>query len=567
MTGTSPMAPSSPPPPAETEVCIVGAGPVGSALAIDLRLRGVDCVVVERQIGLSYDMRAMNNDMRTMELLRRWGVADELRALNPVPAEFQHDICFCTALHEHELGVWHAYGWRAEDARDVAAEAGQPISQMHTNRTLRVRAEALGATVASGWQCTGVEQSDDAATVRVEATDGSGAATVRAAYVVACDGGRSTTRAAVGIAMTGAGGMGKHLHAVVGCEGLLDEMPVSSAAFYIVFNKEAGGLVLPSGPGEFNFHLAGFEPDEDVSGLDLPALARVVTGLDRPMEIRSTSPYRIHELIADRYRAGRVLIAGDAAHLFCPFGGFNMNTGISDAANLGWKLAACVRGWGGEALLNSYESERRPIALRNSSEATFNVEALVAAVGEIMGSGLPDGDDPASDATRRVAGEELYQRTHREWNTAGVVLDQRYASPVIVDDGSEAPPWDVTRYQPFAKPGHRAPHVWLDGSRSLYDELGRGFALLDFGDASAGAAAIEQAAAERQLPLKVIRIADPAVREVYGAPLALIRPDQHVAWRGAAPAGDPLHLVDTVRGFQTLTANAQAPLTVPSSTV
>jgi 2-polyprenyl-6-methoxyphenol hydroxylase-like FAD-dependent oxidoreductase len=557
----------SPPPPAETEVCIVGAGPVGSALAIDLRMRGVDCVVVERQTGLSYDMRAMNNDMRTMELLRRWGVADELRALNPVPPQFQHDICFCTALHEHELGVWHAYGWRPEDARELAAEPGQPISQMHTNRTLRAGAEASGATVATGWQCTGVEQSELAATVRLEATDGSGAAAVRAAYVVACDGGRSTARAAVGIAMAGAGGMGKHLHAVVGCDGLLDDLPVSSAAFYIVFNKDAGGLVLPSGPGEFNFHLAGFEPDEDVSGLDLPALARTVTGLDRPMEIRSTSPYLIHELIADRYRAGRVLIAGDAAHLFCPFGGFNMNTGIGDVGNLGWKLAARVHGWGGDGLLDSYESERRPIALRNSAEATFNVEALVAAVGEIMGSGLPDGDDPVSDATRRAAGEELYQRTHREWNTAGVVLDQRYASAVIVDDGSDPPSWDVTRYQPFAKPGHRAPHAWLDGTRSLYDELGLGFALLDFGDATGASSAIAQAAADRQLPLKVIRIADPAIRDVYGAPLALIRPDQHVAWRGAAPSGDPLELVDTVRGLQAPAAAAQAPLTVTSSSV
>ena len=355
-------------------------------------------------------------------------------------------------------------------------------------------------------------------------------------------------RSAAGITRSGAGGLGKHIHVVVGCPGLLSDVPIATAAFYIVFNPAAGGLVLPSNVDEFNFHLAGFEPDEDVSGVDFEGLARTVVGLDVPMEISSISPYLIHERIADSYRVGRVFIAGDAAHLFCPFGGFNMNTGIGDACNLGWKLAACLQGWGHDALLDSYEAERRPIALRNCAEATFNVGALVAAVDDVMQNGVPLDDEPESERARIEMGAELYRRTFREWNVLGVVLDQRYSSSVLVDDGSQGPEWDVTKYVPWAKPGHRAPHVWLSPDVSLYDECGHGLALLDLGARSEMVDTFVAGAAERGVPLRIIAIDDPDARALYEAPLVLVRPDQHVAWRGESLEEDAGRIIDTVRG-------------------
>ncbi len=538
--------------PVETDVCIVGAGPVGSALALELRLRGVSCVVVEKTQDISYDMRAMNNDMRTMEHLRRWGLADRLRTLNPVPPEFQKDICFCTALHGEELGVWRAYGWRAEDSVDISAEAGQPISQKHTGRVLREGAEHAGAIVALGWECVGLSQTEDHVFANLLSADQKSQATIKASYLVGCDGGRSTVRSAAAITRSGAGGMGKHVHVVVGCPGLLSDVPISPAAFYIVFNPAAGGLLLPSATDEFNFHIAGLDADDDITGLDLEGLARTMTGLDAPMEIKSVSPYLIHERIADAYRSGRVFIAGDAAHLFCPFGGFNMNTGISDAANLGWKLAACVQGWGGDVLLDSYGDERRPIALRNCAEATFNVNALVAAVSTVMQDGIPEGNDQDADQRRREIGQMLYDRTYREWNVLGVVLDQRYdGSPVVIDDGSDVPQWDVSTYVPSAKPGHRAPHAWLNSGASLYDACGQGFALLDLGADPDDVAALAGAAGERGIPLNVVAVAEPAIRGLYETPLALIRPDQHVAWRGSSAGDDPLALIDVVRGAVT----------------
>ena len=244
-----------------------------------------------------------------------------------------------------------------------------------------------------------------------------------------------------------------------------------------------------------------------------------------------------------------MLIAGDACHLFCPFGGFNMNTGIDDAANLGWKLAAVLAGWGADGLLDSYEAERRPIALANSQAASDNVAALVSAIGigdrcrrarrreRRGGRGAPA---PWQRALRRHL-PRMEHRTGSCWTSATA------PRPVIVDDGSDAPPWDRTRYVPLAKPGHRAPHGWLDGI-PLYDHLGAGMTLLDFGAPAHDVAALRGAAAARGVPLHVLEPRDRALAERYEQPLVIVRPDQHVAWRGARAPADPLALIDTVRG-------------------
>jgi len=526
----------------ETDVLIVGGGPVGCALAVDLRLRGVRCAIVERDEGISYDMRAMNNSMRTMEHMRRWGIAERIRDCSRVPADFRRDLVFCTALHGHELGVFRAYGFRPDDARELAAEPGVPMSQKYTARVLRARALELGCALHAGAEFTDVEH--DADSVLVHA----GAREIRARWLVGADGGRSAVRAAAGIAMEGAGGLGKHVHAVIGAPGLLENLAVSAGCFYVLFNPQVGGLVLPSDVDEFNLHLAGYEPDAEVPVEELAAKARIVIGRDAEVEVRRSSPYLIHELTAKTYRSGRVLIAGDACHLFCPFGGFNMNTGIDDAANLGWKLAAVLAGWGADALLDSYEAERRPIALANSQAASDNVAALVSAIGSVIGAGVPDGESAEEDAERRRLGRSLYEATFAEWNTHGIVLDQRYsASPVIVDDGSDAPPWERTRYVPLAKPGHRAPHGWLRGV-PLYDHLGPGMTLLDFGAPAPDVDALRGAAAARGVPLRVLEPRDGALAERYEQPLVLVRPDQHVAWRGPRAPADPLALIDAVRG-------------------
>jgi 2-polyprenyl-6-methoxyphenol hydroxylase-like FAD-dependent oxidoreductase len=537
-------------PAAETDVLIVGAGPVGCALAVDLRLRGVRCAIVERDEGISYDMRAMNNSMRTMEHMRGWGIAERIRRCSRVPPEFRHDLVFATALHGHELGVFRAYGFRPEDARELACEPGAPMSQKHTARVLRSRAQELGCRVHTGWEFVEFEQSPERVTVRVSPTGSRGASNaVSASYLVGCDGGRSSVRACAGIAMTGVGALGKHIHAVIGCRALLEDLAVSAGCFYVVFNPQVGGLVLPSDVDEFNLHLAGYDPDQEISVEELATKARQVIGRDVEIEVKRSSPYLIHELTAESYRDGRVLIAGDACHLFCPFGGFNMNTGIDDAANLGWKLAAILAGWGGEQLLDSYTEERRPIALANCAAASANVHALVASIAGVLRAGVPDGEGARDDAARRRLGRRLYDETYSEWNTHGIVLDQRYtSSSVIVDDGSSAPAWEGTSYLPLAKPGHRLPHSWLAEDVSIYDRVGPGLTLLDCGAQQPEIDALRSAASSRAVPLEVLRIADPAIAARYEAPLVLARPDQHVAWRGTHPPARAEQLIDVLRG-------------------
>jgi hypothetical protein len=243
-------------------------------------------------------------------------------------------------------------------------------------------------------------------------------------------------------------------------------------------------------------------------------------------------------------------LAGDAAHLFPPYLGQNMNTGIDDAVNLGWKLAATVHGWGGEELLESYSAERRPIGWRNASASVSTAQVMVDARDYLAAVGIPRGDDAESEATRRELGRKIYEITHREWNTYGIVLDQRYdESPITVTDGTPAPVWDQTTYVPIARPGHRAPHVALRDGRALYDVLGEHFTLLDLGAESADVEALAKAAGAAAVPLDVLQLELPAVHDAYGRRLVLVRPDQHVAWRGDQSPADPRALFDTVRGI------------------
>ncbi len=341
--------------------------------------------------------------------------------------------------------------------------------------------------------------------------------------------------------------------------GLFESIPLTAAAFYIVFGRDVGGLAGAIAPDEFAFHLTGFEADEDTSSLDFVGIARTIIGRDVELEVLRVAPYFIHELIADTYRSDRVFVAGDAAHLFCPYGGYNMNTGIGDAADVGWKLAGALAGWGGDALLDSYTVERRQIALQRCAEATFNVMTLVAALRD---EGLDRGavsisNSPAAASERKELGQRLFERTVREWITEGVVLDQRYTgSPVVVDDGSVAPTHDPMRYQPFAKPGHRAPHAWLDDGVPIYDRLGRGFTLVALGAPAHEIQQIAGAAADRRVPLEVLRLDDPRLLQLYGAPLVLVRPDQQVAWRGNAAPADSSALIDVVRGASRVPARS-----------
>jgi hypothetical protein len=290
--------------------------------------------------------------------------------------------------------------------------------------------------------------------------------------------------------------------------------------------------------------------DVDPSTIDAVELIRRGSGIaDLEIEIVGTDLWVAHRLVADRYSAGRVFLAGDACHLHPPFGGFGMNMGIGDAVDLGWKLSASVAGWGGEALLASYEAERRPVHERTIAEAVQNYSAVS---NELVRPALEE-DSLRGEATRREVADIIQAVKVREFKTLGVILGLRYAnSPIIVSDGSQPPPEHFMLYVPSAHPGCLAPHLWLGDGSSLYDHFGPGFTLLVTDGDTATTQALVAAAQARNIPLKVLVPSDDRLRARYGARFALIRPDQHVGWRGDAVPDDCdgllAHLTGAVAG-------------------
>jgi len=553
----------------EVDVLVVGGGPVGISLGIELGRRGVVTLVAERYTHTHRErgnIRGRGLSMRCMEHLRRWGIAEAARALSTLPAEWPREVSVVTALTEHELVRLSRNAY--VPAADLAAEPGLSLPQHLLTSLLQHTAQDLGTGVWSGWQVVRLAQDDDGVTARLLDVPTGRTRIVRAHYAVGADGGRSLVRQVAGIDREESEPIGKNLSVSLHFPDAFEQLGISPNANYMLFTEEINTLFCPYNAQEWGYAIGPVPMDFDWSTIDLVQETRRRIGRDADFDVLWSSPYPVQKRVARSYRAGRLFLAGDAAHLFPPYLGQNMNTGIDDAVNLGWKLAAVVQGWGGQTLLDSYSAERRPIGWRNASASVSTAQVMMQARDYLAEQGIPRGGGPASERRRRELGEHIYAITHREWNTFGIVLDQRYdRSPVVVSDGSPEPEWDATRYVPDSRPGHRAPHVPLPDGRALYDLLGPEFTLLDLDtDHAAGhaggedAALIAKAAALAGVPVDVVRPGVPAVRAAYGHRLVLVRPDQHVAWRGNAAPPDVRAVLDTIRGAEPgrVTASATA---------
>jgi hypothetical protein len=275
-------------------------------------------------------------------------------------------------------------------------------------------------------------------------------------------------------------------------------------------------------------------------------VVRRALGVDLPFEIIQVQPWAGHRVVAESYRAGRVFLAGDSCHMMWPRGGFGLNTGVGDALNLTWKLAAVLQGWGSEGLLASYDAERRPVGWRNVNRAAENRAAEIAVP---IPDHLEENDEQGTRIRAEVAAV-IEQTRRKEWATLGIALGYRYESEVIASDGSPPPSDDPSIYEPTGRPGSRAPHAFLQDGRSTLDLLGEGFTLFRFSD-GAEADPIVEACARRGVPLSRVEPRDSAAADLYGCRLVLVRPDGHVAWRGDEPPLDVLAIIDAIRGAGT----------------
>lgn len=524
-----------------TQVLICGAGPVGLALAIELGGRGVECVVVERNDRVGYAPRAKTTHTRTREHLRRWGIADELAAMAPFGVDYPSDVFFVTRLGGRRLArIGNAFNC-APQRNPLYSEHAQWVPQYRVEEVLRRRAASL-ASVRLLFSHEFLSAQQDEAGVRCRIRDIGGGAEFDLAcdYLVGADGARSGVRALIGARMEGVEGLSHAYNIVFRAPGLADAHPHGPGVMYWQINADVAGLIGPMDKDDLWYFMPAKVPD--LVRLDKAAAADLIrrsTGLDLPYEVLSADEWAASRLVADKQRAGRIFLAGDACHVHPPVGGYGMNMGISDSVDLGWKLAAVLQGWGGPGLLDSYEPERGSVHRRVIDEAMANYATLS------MHRVRPEleADTEAGEAMRQELGRALAAGRLREFRSLDVVLGYRYeASPVIAHEPGPWPaaPADapVGDYQACARPGALAPHAWLADDRSLYDLFGAGFTLLGFGEAAARAFGEAEADA-RSLgaPLATVRIDDPDLAAVYERRLALVRPDQHVAWRGDAWPG------------------------------
>lgn len=546
-----------------TSVLVVGAGPVGLALSGDLGRRGIDCVLVERRDGSIFQPKMDMVGIRTMEFCRRWGITEAVESAG-YNRDYVQDCAWVTDLNGIEFG--------REAFPAPVAEVAPPQSPAHRERcpqnffdpVLRAFAESTGhVDIRYETELAGFDDRGDRVVATLKSLSTGQTFALEAGYLVGTDGAESRVREALGIDMEGIGTLTYTTNAVFRCADL-EQLHTTRPAYRYIFIGPEGTwatLVAVNGRDEWRFSLVGDRVKAEASAEDMRrAIVRAV-GREFDFEILSILPWERRQLVAESYRQGRVFIAGDAAHLTSPTGGFGMNTGIIDAVNLSWKLAACLEGWGGDQLLDSYELEQRPVAERNVAEATGNLRRMLAPRLSRPDPALFDTSDvtPETADARRRFGEEYSAMMSREWNTIGIHLGYVYeGSPTIVSDGTPAPPDEVSRYVPTARPGSRAPHAWLDPARthSLLDEFGDGFVLLRF-DAAADSEPLARAASELGTPLLVVDIDDAAIAALYERPLVLVRPDGQVCWRGDRPR-DPEAIVRQVTG-RPLAADAPVP--------
>ena len=563
-----------------TDVLITGGGPCGLMLANELGRRGVRCLVVDRKPGTAFNPQANATQARTMEHYRRLGFAHRVRAQG-LPADHPTDVAYLTRFAGHEMARLRLP--TAAQATQVirglggswsAAELPHRVSQKFVEVVLREEAQALsGVDLRYGWEMRGFSDTSEGITAEVAPTDTAvmPGVTVQARWLVGADGAHSGARARLGIEWEGGTGFkrsfmgGRMLAVYLKAPDFYRLNPNDRAWMYVQVHPAQRAFIMSvDGVSEFAFHTQ-LADDTDVDALthdDARALFARASGLDIPIEILSMAPWLAgHALVASRFQQGNVFIGGDAAHLFTPTGGLGYNTAVEDAVNLGWKLAAVLKGQAPPTLLDSYGLERKPLAQRNTGYARQFADSigLFDAVAEL------DEDTPAGQRAREAAGVYLNGHVRREFNVPGVTFGGRYdGSPVIVADGSTPPPDAANSYQPSACPGGRPPHAWLADGRSLFDLFGFEWTLLVLkdpkGHATAPTAGFEAAAQTLGVELKV---AHPEAGEtpdlqgeqgrqslidLYEAPLVLIRPDHIVAWRGTSD-GDATRVMRQALGW------------------
>ncbi|MDF2114532.1 FAD-dependent monooxygenase [Roseiarcaceae bacterium H3SJ34-1] len=533
--------------PSQTQVLVVGAGPVGLALALDLTRRGIACVLIDKSDGIIRYSKMGAVAVRSMEYCRQWGIADQVRNCG-FPADFELGQVFCTSLTGHLIGK-SAPTSDGPEAALASPELKTRCPQLWFDPILQNAVRSLQRTTLQ-YDCELLSFTETASGVRATVRTGTSSQPqiIEAQYMVGCDGAGSHVRRLLGVQMKGEDVLNYSVGVYFRSSELLKLHDKGPAERYIFVGEDGNWahLTVVDGRELWRLTVMGGDNRIDMETFDSQAwVDRCIGKTGAPYEITAVLPWRRSKVVAERFRVGRTFLCGDAVHVMSPNGGFGMNTGIGDAADLGWKLQAVLEGWASPSLLDSYEAERKPIGLRNTFAAAGNYAKIATAIDW----SLIDSDTEAGARKRASVGSILVEAARGNLDSLGISIGYRYEnSPICVSDGTPPPPDDPYDYVPTSRPGHRAPHAWIGKDRSTLDLFGDGFVALRFGQDAPDLTSLAQAAASRGVPLRIHMIDDPDVARLYEKRLVLVRPDGHVAWRGDQAPADPARVIDIVRG-------------------
>ncbi len=529
----------------DVPVLIVGAGPVGLALAAELGWQGIACRVVEQTDGAIEHLKVMGVGMRTMEFCRRWGIAEEVRAKG-YPKDRPRDEIYVTSLTGYLLARQHYPPLGETTPPPGVAEKYQLCPNTIFDPILQAHVEAIpSVTLNYRVRCEQVAQDGGGATATVCDLKTGKTFEIRAGYVVSCEGAGSSIRNALGIKLEGIQSMTYATNVLFRSEDLETLHDKGAGRTYSAIGPEGfwASLYAINGRDLWRLQARGTNDPKAWEDLDADAAIRRFIGRDFDFEIVAVLNWVTRRLLADHYRQGRIFLCGDSARQLSPQGNFGMNTGIADAVDLAWKLRGAIEGWGGPGLLESYEAERRPIGERNVNAAKAGFDRMTRIA---PGPAITDAT-PAGEKVRRETADAIGKIKHRQ--TQGVQLGYIYEdSPICVDDGTPPPMEDLRLYHPTTRPGARAPHGWIADGKSVLDLYGRGFVLLRLGRDAPEADGFVKAAAVCGAPLEVHGFDLPELSALYEKKLVLVRPDGHVAWRGDTVPGDCAAVIDRVRG-------------------
>lgn len=541
----------------ETSVLIVGAGPVGLTLAMDLARRGVDVLSCEtRARGEPPSVKCNHVSARSMEIFRTLGVADKVRA-GGLPPDYPHDCVYRTAVTGQEITRItipsrneRRTALTAPDTWWPTAEPPHRINQIFLEPILFDHAVSMpGVRILSRTEVRGFMQDDKGIRAQAVDLDTGEEFTVAAQFMIGCDGGRSAVRREIGAKLVGNPVVQRVQSTYIRAPKLLSLIPGRPGWMNLSLNpRRSGNTIAIDGRETWLIHNYLYEHETDFDAIDRDASIRTILGVDSNFqyEVISNEDWIGRRLVADKFRDRRVFICGDSAHIWVPYAGYGMNAGIADATNLSWLLAAYLSGWASSGVLEAYERERLPITEQVSHFAMNHALGAIRHRRDVP----QDIEKPGADGERIRAefGREVYELNVQQYCCGGLNFGYFYAdSPIIAHDGEQAPGYTMADFTPSTVPGCRTPFFSMKNGQPLYDAIGQGYTLLRF-DPAADAEPFIKASARKNMPVKIVDVEAANVPGAYTTKLVLSRTDCHVAWRGDALPSDPSSLVERLRG-------------------